>query len=130
VPSDAAEDPHESAIIIGRTEQESLISQVFEAYASGNYRGQRTFLRFTDLREFAEDLKEVMPKVHETFLRFTGDLEIYYDETQQLQCDMGDHSAKGLTFRFFQVFIQKVLRSRLGPSIVGVLLALVDGREA
>ena len=25
-----------------------------QAYASGNYRGQRTFLRFSDLKEFAE----------------------------------------------------------------------------
>lgn len=28
-----------------------------QAYASGQYRGQRTFLRFSDLKEFAEDAK-------------------------------------------------------------------------
>ena len=37
-------------------DQVSLIAKVFEAYATGNYRGQRTFLRFSDLKEFAEDV--------------------------------------------------------------------------
>ena len=32
-----------------------------QAYASGQYRGQRTFLRFSDLKEFAEDAKAPLP---------------------------------------------------------------------
>ncbi|CAK9097521.1 unnamed protein product, partial [Durusdinium trenchii] len=107
------------------TSQASLIERVFEAYATGHYRGQRTFLRFSDLKDFAEDIKELMPDVHKSFHHFTGLLEFYYDDTQQLQSDMGLHGAKGLTLRYFQVFVQKVLR-RLGPQIVGVLFALID----
>lgn len=117
----------EGVILTRETSQASLINMIFEAYASGNYRGQRTFLRFSDLKEFAEDMKELMPDVHKTFHHFTGLLEFYYDDTQQLQSDMGDHGAKGLTLRYFQVFVQKVLR-RLGPQIVGVLFALIDQR--
>jgi len=111
-----------------RDSQVSLITEVFEVYSTGHHRGQRTFLRFSDLREFAEDLREVLPEVRKNFHKFTGELENIYDDTQQLQCDMGDHSSKGLTLRFFQVFVQKVIR-RLGPSIVGALGALVDGRD-
>ncbi|CAE7458815.1 tmcA [Symbiodinium sp. CCMP2456] len=128
-----------------RDSQVSLITEVFEVYSTGQHRGQRTFLRFSDLREFAEDLREVLPEVRKNFHKFTGranlltvtnpvslvdagELENIYDDTQQLQCDMGDHSSKGLTLRFFQVFVQKVIR-RLGPSIVGALGALVDGRD-
>ncbi|OLP79561.1 tRNA(Met) cytidine acetyltransferase TmcA [Symbiodinium microadriaticum] len=107
-----------------RDSQVSLITEVFEVYSTGQHRGQRTFLRFSDLREFAEDLREVLPEVRKNFHKFTGELENIYDDTQQLQCDMGDHSSKGLTLRFFQVFVQKVIR-RLGPSIVGALGALV-----
>ena len=118
----------ECIVISRETSQASLINMVFEAYASGQYRGQRTFLRFSDLKEFAEDMKELMPDVHKTFHHFTGLLEFYYDDTQQLQSDMGDHGAKGLTLRYFQVFVQKVLR-RLGPQIVGVLFALIDQRQ-
>jgi len=32
-----------------------------QAYASGQYRGQRTFLRFSDLKEFAEDATAQLP---------------------------------------------------------------------
>lgn len=119
----------EGVILTRETSQASLINMIFEAYSSGNYRGQRTFLRFSDLKEFAEDMKELMPDVHKTFHHFTGLLEFYYDDTQQLQSDMGDHGAKGLTLRYFQVFVQKVLR-RLGPQIVGVLFALIDQRPS
>eukprot|EP00930_Biecheleria_cincta_P020597 TRINITY_DN1545_c0_g1_i1.p1 TRINITY_DN1545_c0_g1~~TRINITY_DN1545_c0_g1_i1.p1 ORF type:complete len:1237 (+),score=327.94 TRINITY_DN1545_c0_g1_i1:47-3757(+) len=108
--------------------QESMIHQVFEAYASGNHRGQRVFLRYSDLREFAEDVKGVMPQAHQAFHRFTGILEFYFDETLQLQADLGERGGQGLTLRWFQVFVQKAIR-RLGLQIVGVLFALLDGRQ-
>lgn len=107
---------------------ECMIQQVFEAYASGNHRGQRVFLRYSDLREFAEDVKGVMPQAHQAFHRFTGILEFYFDDTLQLQADLGERAGQGLTLRWFQVFVQKAIR-RLGLQIVGVLFALLDGRQ-
>jgi hypothetical protein len=106
----------------------SVINKLFHAYATGRYKGEAIFLRFPDLREFAEDAKEAMPKKHQLFSRFRGDLENVFDDTLQLQIDMGTRTRKGLTLDWFQVFIQKAMR-KIGIGCVGMLYAILADRS-
>jgi len=111
----------------GEETEESVISRLFSVYATGNYNGERIFLRFPDLREFAEDAKDAMPDSYKRFHTFASNLESIFDDTLQLQIDMGTRTRKGLTLHWFQVFIQKAMRC-IGRSVVGFLFALVSSR--
>lgn len=110
----------------GETTQ-SMITKLFNRYATGHHRGERIFLRFPDLKEFAEDARGVAPERHRMFCRFEGVLETTFDDTVQLQSDMGVKTTKGLTYQWFSVFVQKAMK-RLGMQIVGLLMALLDDR--
>lgn len=105
----------------------SVISKIFAAYATGRYGSEAIFLRFPDLNEFAEDAKDAMPSKHRLFMRFRADLESVFDDTMQLQVDMGTRTSKGLTLQWFQVFIQKAMR-KVGVGCVGLLFALISER--
>lgn len=107
--------------------ESSLISRLFHTYATGRYRGELVFLRYPDLREFAEDVRDTMPRAHKVFLRFEGVLASTFDDTLQLQYDMGVRTTAGLTLKWFQVFVQKAL-GRLGLRVVALLFALLDSR--
>jgi len=102
-----------------------VISKIFFAYATGCYNGESIFLRFPDLNEFAEDAKDAMPTKRRLFMRFRGDLESVFDDTMQLQVDMGTRTTKGLTLQWFQVFIQKAMK-KVGVGCVGLLFALIN----
>eukprot|EP00435_Cladocopium_sp_Y103_P031068 s2079_g7.t2 len=107
------------------TSSSALISQAFDVYATGNHSGQRVFLRFVDLKGFAGDLRNAMPKkrrpqAHE----FSAVLEICFDDTAQLQSNLGVRVGSGLTMQFFQVFIQKAM-NRLGLQIASVLFEVL-----
>lgn len=111
------------------TSSSALISQAFDAYATGNHSGQRVFLRFVDLKGFAGDLRNAMPKKrrpqpHE----FAAVLEICFDDTSQLQSNLGVRVGSGLTLQFFQVFIQKAM-NRLGLQIASVLFEVLAQQE-
>jgi len=108
-----------------QTAEAHLISRVFPSYASGSWRGQQLFLRAADLKEFAEDVKYAMPEAHDAFSRLTRMFEFIFEETQQLQIDMGVRAGAGLTYDWFQVFLQKVIR-RLGIRFVALLFTLLD----
>lgn len=108
------------------TSSSALISQAFDSYANGtSSSGQRIFLRFVDLKGFAGDLRDAMPKkrrpqAHE----FAAVLEICFDDTAQLQSNLGVRVGSGLTLQFFQVFIQKAM-NRLGLQIASVLFEVL-----
>lgn len=108
------------------TSSSALISQAFDSYATGtSSSGQRIFLRFVDLKGFAGDLWDAMPKkrrpqAHE----FAAVLEICFDDTAQLQSNLGVRVGSGLTLQFFQVFIQKAM-NRLGLQIASVLFEVL-----
>jgi hypothetical protein len=104
--------------------EKSVISKIFFAYATGWHNGESIFLRFPDLNEFAEDAKDAMPAKRRLFLRFRADLETVFDDTMQLQVDMGTRTRKGLTLPWFQVFIQKAMK-KVGNGCVGLLFALI-----
>mmetsp|Transcript_73741 Transcript_73741/g.130211 ORF Transcript_73741/g.130211 Transcript_73741/m.130211 type:complete len:1363 (-) Transcript_73741:104-4192(-) len=111
------------------THPATLIESAFNIYATGHQKGEKIFLRFVDLKEFAEDLRGVMPKWHGNFRSFTALLEVAFDDTLSLQTDFGVLVGPGLTRRFFQVFIQKAMH-RLGMGIAAVLLAVLDEEAA
>jgi len=119
------EDEELDSLIEEERSHGSLLSKVFDAYATGQQGGQRVFLRFSNLKEFAEDMKGVVPRSHSVFHKFVGILEFFFDDTLQLQADMGVRARSGLTLKWFQVFIQKAM-NRLGLQIVSVLHALID----
>jgi len=106
----------------------NLMSKLFYKYATGSYNGERIFLRFPDLRKFAEDAKSMAPESHRMFCQFEGVLESTFEDTIQLQSDMGTKTTKGLTLRWFQVFVQKSL-TRLGLQIVSLLMALLSHKK-
>ncbi|CAE7586446.1 SEC1A [Symbiodinium natans] len=123
----AAVDIQKSATLAGPTIQTSseLIRQAFDAYATGNHRGERTFLRYVDLKEFADDLRSAMPGRQNSFRDFGIILELCFDDTTQLQSDFGIRVGPGLTHQFFQVFIQKAM-SRLGLQVASVLFEILN----
>eukprot|EP00913_Durusdinium_trenchii_P029056 g27244.t1 len=96
-------------------------------------RPQALFLRYGDLKGFAEDLKYVTPNVDTKLYRFTGMFEYVFEDTLQLQIDMGVRVRHGLTFDWFQIFLQKIIL-RLGiqfvPVFDGAVRRVVLGEEA
>lgn len=104
----------------------ALISQAFDFYASGQHGSERTFLRFVDLKEFSGDLRDAMPKKRRlAFHEFQAILEMCFDDTAQLQTNLGIRVGSGLTLQFFQVFIQKAM-NRLGLQIASVLFTVLN----
>lgn len=120
-------DIQKSATIASPTIETSseLIRQAFDAYASGNSRGERIFLRYVDLKEFASDLRSAMPGRRNSFRDFNIILELCFDDTTQLQSDFGLRVGPGLTHQFFQVFIQKAM-TRLGLQVASVLFEILN----
>jgi len=102
-----------------------LIRQAFEAYATGNHRGERTFLRYVDLKEFASDLRRAMPGRKQSMRDFSVNLELCFEDTTQLQTDFGIRAGPGLTHQFFQVFIQKAM-TKLGLQVASVLFEVLN----
>jgi len=103
----------------------SMISQIFDMYATGEFKKDRIFLRFPDLGNFAETVADVMPEKHKVFCRFSGVLEHIFDDTLQLQWDLGVRTRKGLNKKWFQVFIQKAMK-RVGIQIVSLLFDILN----
>jgi len=112
----------------GEGETEHLIRKLFDSYATGNWRGNKIFLRFPDLKHFAEDVKDIAPRLHRVFSKYSCVLESTFDDTLQLQIDFGTRTNRGLTMRWFQVFVQKTLK-KLGLEVTSFLFALHDARQ-
>eukprot|EP00435_Cladocopium_sp_Y103_P040190 s622_g10.t2 len=113
---------------IQRNSGDGLVARVFQQYASGRWIGQALFLRYGDLKGFAEDLKYVTPNVDTKLYRFTGMFEYVFEDTLQLQIDMGVRVRHGLTLEWFQIFLQKIIL-RLGMEFVPVLFRLLEDAD-
>lgn len=79
-----------------------------EAYATGSYRGQRTFVRFSDLKEFAEDIQGLMPDVHKTSHHFTGRLScrksaVYAAKRLNIRCICSETLHSKSIFKAFRL---------------------------
>jgi len=111
---------------IQRSTGEGLIGRVFQQYSSGRWLGgSALFFRYSDLKALAEDLKYITPNVDTKLFRFTGMFEYIFEDTLQLQIDMGVPIRHGLTLEWFHIFLQKVIL-RLGIQFVPVLFTLLD----
>lgn len=126
-PSELKEDDMSDLLLMRglQSGEDHLIPRVFRRYASGNWRGKVLFLRYGDVKDFAEDLKYVTPNVDTRLYRFTGMFEYLFEDTLQLQIDMGVRVGQGLTIEWFQIFLQKII-ARLGKQFVPVLFQLLD----
>jgi len=102
------------------------VAEVFDHYATGYSNGEKVFLRFPDLRKFAEDMQDIHPKrKHEALMRLLGPLEGVFDDTLQLQIDIRHGTRRGLSLRYFHVFLQKA--SKVGGwSIMRLLFGLLE----
>jgi len=114
-----------SDLFKGNAESEaSIIQRLFFAYASGSQNGERIFLRFPDLRKLARELKDEAPEALKMFESFSESLESVFNETLQLQMDMGTRTSKGLTLKWFMVFVQQAIH-RIGYFIISLLMMLL-----
>jgi len=106
-------------------EGSSAVHVVFYKHASGNWRGQKLFKRTPDLVSLSEALHEVFPqRVQHRFERFRRLLNRFFDDALTLQGDMalpGQRTTAGLTLDYFQVFMQKAIRS-LGEGVLNLLV--------
>jgi len=98
-----------------------LRERVFYTVATG-VQGRNKFLRKIDLNNF----------LRSTCTKQKHDLDIVldavahiYDDTLELQCDMGARIYHGITLDYFQVFLTKVSKA-LGMSLMALLMALLD----
>jgi len=104
------------------------VAQLFGMYSSGKQGEKRFFLRKIDLTRFVQDAARVSPRAHilqgclDAILR---DCERVFDETLELQIDLGCRKRYGLTMEYFQVFLSKASYI-LGWSMVSLLFALLE----
>jgi hypothetical protein len=100
-----------------------LIRGLFDVFATGMYNGQKIFMRFPDLKAFFTSLQSSMNGSKDKFEKFEKSLESVFGETLQLQIDMDVRTSKGLTFRWFQVFIQAAMR-KIGVTALSILFTI------
>lgn len=100
-----------------------LIRGLFDVFATGMYNGQKIFMRFPDLKAFFTSLQSSMNGSKDKFKKFEKSLESVFGETLQLQIDMDVRTSKGLTFRWFQVFIQAAMR-KIGVTALSILFTI------
>lgn len=98
------------------------VRRLFGVYATGT-QGRNTFLRKPDLYRLTDDAAaQRNQKVEKDAME---DIETVYDETLELQVDMGSRVHRGITVDYFQVFLTKV-STLLGWSLSSLLMALLE----
>lgn len=101
-------------------------TRIFGIYATGNSL-KNTILRKTDLGKFMRDVEELNHRTKRTRkMEVTFEsVETIFDDTLELQVDMGSRFTHGLTLEFFQVFLSKA--SQLyGWTLVNLLVSLLN----
>ncbi|CAK0807405.1 unnamed protein product [Prorocentrum cordatum] len=103
--------------------QQNLIENLFDTLATGSFQGQRIFLRFPDLGVLVSELNSSLANAVSTFKKYEKVLETTFNDTLQLQIDMDVRTSKGLTFRWFQVFMQTAMK-KIGHSALAFLFTI------
>lgn len=101
-------------------------ARIFGVYATG-ISLKTTVLRKTDLGKFMKDVEELNHRTKRTRkMEVTfDDVETIFDDTLELQVDMGSRLTHGLTLEFFQVFLSKA--SQLyGWTLLNLLVSLLS----
>jgi predicted RNA-binding protein Jag len=125
------EDEDDAASVVDESEEngekteENLISEVFDAYASGHHAGHKLFVCALDLGAVLKDLAETMPEKKKLILKLKKRLACIYEDTIDMQVDFGFRSRKGLNKKWFQVFIHKIARE-MGFSTMCLLMGLMN----
>jgi len=97
-----------------------MMESLFNQLATGQFHGQRIFLRFPDLKALVGEMKSSLANADSVLRKHEKELETVFSDTLQLQIDMDLRTSKGLTFRWFQVFIQTSMR-KIGSSALAFL---------
>jgi len=105
------------------TDEDDQMGELFDDMATGSYNGQKLFTSLIDLKALLDELREVMPVRHQRVQKEWAYVESIFEDTVQLQVDFGTRTRKGLTYQWFQTFIQKVSR-HFKMSVMGMLLLL------
>lgn len=99
------------------------MENLFNSLATGSFQGEKIFLRFPDLKVLVSEVKATCTKADSTFKKYEKALEQTFNDTLQLQIDMDVRTSKGLTFRWFQVFIQTSMK-KIGHSALNFLFKI------
>jgi len=102
------------------------VTQLFSFQATGHQGRSKIFLKKPDIFLFATNAaklrnRKLDPSVLET-------IEMIYDDTLELQVDIGSRITKGITCEYFQVFLSKSAQV-LGWSLSGLLMTLLRWYE-
>merc|ERR1712136_30059 len=103
---------------------DARVTRVFEAYATGQQGSTRIFMRYPDVREFLEDTQTSVVRRRQ-LKQLRHQLDNIYEDTLQLQIDMGCRTNKGLTRYYFKVFLESASK-KLGWSLIHLLCTLLD----
>lgn len=109
--------------------------EVFTSFASGTQEGQAVFLRKVDLHNFVDEAHKAHARkkgakvdaqrrasmVH----RCLKAVDEVFDDTYELQKDIGSKVRHGLCLEFFQVFLTKVAEVQ-GWSLISLLFAILN----
>ncbi|CAK0889209.1 unnamed protein product [Prorocentrum cordatum] len=104
-------------------DDDDQMRDLFDELCTGSYNGQKLFTSLVDLKVLLEELREVMPVRKQRLKKDWARLESIFEDTVQLQVDFGTRTRKGLTYQWFQTFIQKVA-NHFDMSVMGMLLLL------
>eukprot|EP00746_Dinoflagellata_sp_MGD_P007102 gnl/MRDRNA2_/MRDRNA2_114023_c0_seq1.p1 gnl/MRDRNA2_/MRDRNA2_114023_c0~~gnl/MRDRNA2_/MRDRNA2_114023_c0_seq1.p1 ORF type:complete len:422 (+),score=89.99 gnl/MRDRNA2_/MRDRNA2_114023_c0_seq1:481-1746(+) len=108
----------------GATWTERRVSQLFDTFATGqSLEDAKVILRKTDLKGLLSSVLNAAEKDKKKLKNGVRALESLYDNTMELQIDMGVRSGKGLTLEYFQVFMHQVASQVIGWSLGSLLMA-------
>mmetsp|Transcript_22815 Transcript_22815/g.52169 ORF Transcript_22815/g.52169 Transcript_22815/m.52169 type:complete len:1243 (-) Transcript_22815:283-4011(-) len=137
------EEDCEFTFCINSSTAQAKIQRLFEMYASGTRGGVKVFLRTPDLKRFMEDahrMHQWKHRMHQKYRRihastnehlqqFEEEAHDLFEQTLELQEDMGTRILHGITYDYFQVFVGKSANI-LGWCMPGFLKAMLELRRA
>jgi len=94
----------------------------FHEFATGMCRNQRIFSR-VDFANFKTFLTRQLPTISNRGQFDISVVELAFDDTMQLQWDIGFRGKTGLSNQWFQVFLQKVTQVLGGRDVISLLIS-------
>jgi hypothetical protein len=102
------------------------VTKLFASHASGHQGRVKIFLKKPDIFDFAKAAAKLRNRKLEPIQ--LEKIENIYDDTLELQVDIGSRVTKGITCEYFQVFLTKSAQV-LGWSLGGLLMTLLRWYE-
>lgn len=124
-PEAQAEEPDAGRVsVYDEDKLKRQLAELFTLYASG-YTGSSKIMRRLDVLKFMEDSCQVRFGSRETLEHHLVIAEETFDDTLEMQVDMGLGTRAGLGLKFFQVFMTKTANA-MGASLIGLLSGLLE----